>query len=451
MRLMPPMSLIHRLPSVSQRGFLIALLALVFAVSVQYTLKVFDLRDGRQDRSAILRWRDQLQHLDGGENIYQRFNYPNPPIMAILLRPLAALPPLAGALCWYYLKVGMTLFALAAVFHLVEAPGRPFPAWAKALAVLLSLRTILGDLTHGNVNLFILFLVVAALDAYRRGRDVLAGVVLALAIACKVTPALFVGYFLWKRAWCVLAGCALGLGLFFFAVPASVLGWGANVELLTSWARQMVTPYLAGGVVTPEHHNQSLPGLIARLLTHSPSFSTYVNDVYTPVEYSNVLALEPQAAGWLVKGCMAAFAGLVVWVCRTPTRPRAGWRLAAESALVVLGMLLFSERTWKHHCVTLLLPFAVLSYRLADGGAGRGRRSFLASTLLATQLLIAATSTTLLPDEVAKLAQVYGAYVWTFLLLAAALAAELAGAGKPGATVGCGPSEPTATVRGVAA
>ena len=28
-------------------------------------------------------------------------------------------------------------------------------------------------------------------------------------------------------------------------------------------------------------------------------------------------------------------------------------------------MLLFSERTWKHHCVVLLLPFAVPAYVLS--------------------------------------------------------------------------------------
>src|SRR5262249_7033679 len=174
-------------PSVVGRMLLFA------AASAQYTAKVLDLRDGRQDRSAILRWREQLLQLDSGENIYQRFTYPNPPIMALMLRPLAELPPLAGALVWYYLKVAMALYAFAAVFRLVEERGRPFPPWAKALTVLVSLRPILGDLTHGNVNLFILFLVVAALDSFRRGWDELAGGLIALAIACKVTPALFVG------------------------------------------------------------------------------------------------------------------------------------------------------------------------------------------------------------------------------------------------------------------
>src|SRR5207248_5668193 len=97
------------------------------------------------------------------------------------------------------------------VFRLVADAGRPFPPWAQAATVLLSLRPVMGDLHHGNVNLFILFLVAAVLAAYQRRRDFLAGVVLGLAVACTVTPALFLPYFLWKRAWRLLAGAVAGL------------------------------------------------------------------------------------------------------------------------------------------------------------------------------------------------------------------------------------------------
>jgi len=266
---------------------------------------------------------------------------------------------------------------------------------------------------------------VAALFAFRCEWDLLAGVVMALAIACKVTPALFVVYFLWKRAWRVLAGVGAGLGLFFFLIPAAALGWEKNAELLSSWVNQMITPFLVGGIVTPEHSNQSLPGLIHRMLTTSPSSSVYVNDVYTPTEYHNLLAIGPRAAGGLVKGCMLAFAALGAWCCRTPTRPRASAALAAEYALVVLGMLLFSERTWKHHSVTLLVPFAVLSYALAADTGGPWLRTYLIATLIVVQAAIMTTSTSLLPEEWAKLAQVYGAFTWGFVLLAAALATIL--------------------------
>ncbi len=344
-----------------RRGHFVAALLLLFgAVSVQYSLKVV------HQRSAFTRWQPQLQAMDDGADIAKQFNYPNPPVMAVVLLPLAWLPPLTGALTWFYLKVAMTLLAIHWVFRLVEVPGRPFPAVAQALVVLLSLRPILGDLEHGNVNLFILFLIVAALAAFQARRDVLSGLLLGLAISCKVTPALFVPYLVWKRAWRSLAGVALGIGLFLWPgfVPAARLGFAENQRQLVSWYQEMVRPFVVEGKVTSDHQNQSLPGLVYRMATANPSFSTYVENIYTPTEYHNFLSLDPGQARWLIKGCMALFALAVVWTCRTPTEPRQGWRLAAEYSLVVLGMLLFSERTWKHHCVTLLLPFAVLCYYL---------------------------------------------------------------------------------------
>src|SRR5262249_35768221 len=95
-----------------------------------------------------------------------------------------------------------------------------------------------------------------------------------------------------------------------------------------------------------------------------------------------------------------------------------------EYSLVVLGMLLFSERTWKHHCVTLLLPIAVLCYHLTTVARNRGLRAYLIATLAGVVLLMTTTSTfKVMPrwDEIAKLAQVYGAYVWAYLILILAL------------------------------
>ncbi len=406
-----------------QRWFFAALLLVFAAVSVQYTFKITK----HDSASAIQRWREQLLSLDDGEDIYHRFTYPNPPIMALLLRPVAELPPLAGALVWFYLKVGLTLLAIAWAVRLVETPEQPFPPWAKALAVLLSLRPILGDLMHGNVNLLILFLVIAALYAYHRGRDLLCGTTLALAIACKVTPALFLPYFVWKQQWKVLAGCGVGLFLFFWLVPGLFLGFGENEKLLASWTEQMVKPYLVSGkVFYSEYPNQSLPGLVLRLATPSASMSHYADGKdYVPDEFHNLLSLDPHWAGWIVRGCMLVFAALIVWSCRTPTLPRGGWRLPAEFSLVLLGMLLFSERTWKHHCVVLLLPFCVLCYHLAVCRPGPRLRSYLVGTLASVVLLMTATSTGPGLDRAGKLAQVYGAYVWCCLLLVAALVAVL--------------------------
>jgi alpha-1,2-mannosyltransferase len=399
-----------------QRLFIVALVALFLALSVQYVNKV------RGGGSAILRWRNQLLDL-GDADIYARYAYPNPPIMALLLEPIANLPPVVGSLLWFYLRIGMAVGALLFFFRIIETKEAPFPTWAKNLTILLSLRPVMGDLTHGNVNLFILFLVAAGLYAFHQRRDYLAGATIALAIACKVTPALFIPYFVWKRAWKTLAGITVGLVLFLFVLPAPFLGgMTRNAQLLRSWTDQMVTPFLVQGVVTSEHQNQSLPGLLYRLTTASPSF---LDDQAKPARYDNLLALDPQMVKWIMKGCMLAFAALIVCTCRTPLASRQGWQLAAEFSLILMGMLIFSERTWKHHCVTMVGPFAVLSYYLAVVRPGRGVQATLIGLLSVALILMASTNTSLFAHVDAKMAEVYGAYLWAILLLALAMVVML--------------------------
>jgi hypothetical protein len=408
-----------------RHGFFLLLLCLFAGLSIAYFReKVHD------NRSAVLRWQEQILSMEAGDDPYERFNYPNPPIMAMMLTPLAHLPPPAFALGWFYLKVLMVLLCFYWVIRMLDDRDVPFPRWARNLAVALSLTPVVNDLTHGNVNIFILFTIVSGLYSYHRNRNALGGIMLALGAACKVTPILFLPYFVWKRAWRMVAAILVGLVLFLWLIPGAALGWQRNHELLASWSRQMVAPFLVEGVVTSEHNNQSLPGLATRMLSHSPSFSEYnwSENTSRPLEWHNVLDLDRPLVSWIVKSCMLGFAVVVVWVCRTPLTERKNWRTIAEFGIVLLGMLLFSERTWKHHCVTFLLPIAVVCYQLAAGDHSRGRRLLLWAVLAGVVLLMASTSMDLF-DRIAwlksirfaKMAQVYGSYVWAYLLMLLAL------------------------------
>src|SRR5262249_38509627 len=103
------------------RWFLLALALLFLGLGVHHALKV--LKGG----GAFSRWQPQIVQIDQGVDIAARFNYPNPPIMAVLLEPLARCAPLAGALVWFYLKVGFALVSLHWIFRLVETPGSRSP------------------------------------------------------------------------------------------------------------------------------------------------------------------------------------------------------------------------------------------------------------------------------------------------------------------------------------
>ncbi len=401
-------------------GFVV-LLALL---SIKYTYKAWE------SRSAIQRWQPQLLDLDNGEDIARKYQYPNPPVMAVLLYPLAKMPPVAMALSWYYLKVAMAFLAVLWTWQMVQGSGR-LPWWSLLLAIGLSLRPIIGDLQHGNVNLLILLLCVGSLKLWMDGRDIGAGIVMALAISCKVTPGLFVFYFLIKRSWWTLAGVAIGLLLFLWPglVPAAVLGWDANQTQLYSWFDEMVKPFVIEGKVTPEHNNQSLPGLVFRLFTYSPSFTTYVDNIWTPVEYHNLLNLDPVTAKRIVQAFMGLFALTMFFTCIQPRPTRRDGSegktnrtaLVAEMGLVFLGMLLFSERTWKHHAVTLLVPWVVIAARFAQIPGWTREKGLLVGLTILSQLLMSLTSTGLLPDRIAKIGQVYGGFTIAFGLMSWAM------------------------------
>ena len=74
------------------RLFLASLGVLAVVLGVRHAYKVAD------ERSAFRRWQPQIQALDEGADLSAKFNYPNPPIMAVLLEPLAWLPPVPAAM-----------------------------------------------------------------------------------------------------------------------------------------------------------------------------------------------------------------------------------------------------------------------------------------------------------------------------------------------------------------
>jgi hypothetical protein len=422
-------------PRHARATFFAVLAIVVVLLSIKYAAKISKPGDtGLQTRSAFLRWRTMINNVFQGENIYVSGNeYPNPPIMAILLKPFAALPPVTGAMSWFFAKVLMAVLAAMWVFRLCRGRSDD-PAKATrtdlafGAAIVLCLPALLGDLSHNNVNIFILFLVVATLEAFRRGWDVVAGLTLALAVACKVTPLLFVAYFAWKRCWRVLFASLAGLALWLAVVPGLTFGWDQNRELMTDWYSLMIERPLLKGEITTEHPNQAITGYVYRLFTHSPSFVEYPNNILTPAEYHNIADIGRPAAWVVVKALTALFALAVVCLCWHPVRKRTdsrhGWRFAAECGFICLGMLLFSERTWKHHTVVLLLPLAALAYAVAVAELPRRVRNFIVGVLCASLVLMAGPG--LLAHRAADLAMVYGTHTIALVLQTVAVGLLLA-------------------------
>ena len=114
------------------------LLAIVGLSAWQHYVKCTKLsRLDTQTKTAFLRWRPQIigdetpgrgpmPGLMKGDDIYLLYHYPNPPILALTLWPLAELPGTVGAMLWFSLKVGMAGLMFLWAFRMCG----PSPDWA---------------------------------------------------------------------------------------------------------------------------------------------------------------------------------------------------------------------------------------------------------------------------------------------------------------------------------
>jgi len=404
-----------RLDRLSSRFFWMLWATIILISAAFYYEKAAD------NRSAFVRWRPQVRQFWAGVNIYDKMLFPNPPIMPITLHPLMALPTVVGAMCWFGIKVALTTAVLIMCFRIVKPVGGSYPPMFRSLVLLLSLRPILGDLHHGNNNLVILFLVVAMFYAWRNGHDILAGLLLGLATSYKVTPALFFLYFAYKRQWRTVGWGLLGMGIFLLIVPSIVIGPQFNAECFGMWWNRMVTPFVVKGATSSQEVNQSLPGVFSRLLTQL----TPGQGRYDPHHVLNVLSLPPWLVSYLIKAVALCLVVLLGVLCRTKTTDRRDPRFLGEIALVVLTMLFVSERSWKHHYVTVIIPYSYLVYEFFSSRVGpRGRAILVGSWAVSFSLMAAASPDLggLIADQGHEIAQGYGSFLWAGVVLYAMVA-----------------------------
>ncbi|WP_165248174.1 glycosyltransferase family 87 protein [Paludisphaera soli] len=376
-------------------------------------------------RSAFVRWQPQVLKFWDGTNIYDKMYFPNPPIMPITLYPLMTLPPVAAAMGWFLIKAGLTSMTLLICFDAIRVRGKPIPPFFQTAVLLLALRPILGDLHHGNINLLILFFLAAMFHAWRKGYDRSAGLLLGLAIAFKVTPALFLPYFAYKRSWRTVGWTFTGLLLFLLIVPSAVIGPRFNALCLSTWCQRMVTPFLVEGSASPQEANQSMVGVMTRLLTEiEPGTDRY--DVQHDL---NLAALPPDVVGGLVKAVSFGFIGLLAFFCRTKDADRTSPRYLGEISLVVLTMLFLSERSWKHHFVTMVFPYTFLMAELYSSRTPPRSRWGIFAALTASFLLMASTSSEFgglfAHGKGHEIAQGYGMFMWAAFVLFVAVAWRL--------------------------
>src|SRR5262249_54256567 len=145
-----------------------------------------------------------------------------------------------------------------------------------ALIILTWSLMVVSDMQEGQMNFAMLLPLVTGLYLAQRetpAADLGAGTMIALAIAVKVTPIVFVAYFFWRRRWRIVAMAAAGLLVWWFVVPTIAFGWEQNWKWFGQWSRIMLLPYIVKGTIVYAT-SLSVPSFALRLLSHQPAFHT---------------------------------------------------------------------------------------------------------------------------------------------------------------------------------
>lgn len=320
-----------------------------------------------------------------GELDGPRLPFTYPPIAAVIFSGLTFLP--VWAVNALVVMVNFLCLSVVSVLVTRRLTQRPDVAWTVGPAVAIvavALEPVISTFLFGQINLVLMALVVVDCLAVRdpRWRGVLAGV----AAAIKLTPLIFLLYFLVRKDWRAAATSAAtfaGLALAGFAFAAK--------DSAEYWFHALLDPSRAGGLAYMA--NQSLRGVLHRI---------------NPGEHTESLL-------W-------AGLSVIVVVLAVVAARKARNDVVALTTIATAGLLV-SPVSWSHHwvwCVPALLAL------------GFARRNWARSTLGALLVIFLVQPFTWLPSTGDRemlwtwQQHLYGdAYTWVAVigLVAAAIAA----------------------------
>lgn len=260
-----------------------------------------------------------------------RMPFTYPPFAAIILSPLSLIPMRLASIV---VNLTIVVVLMAALRPFLRRVGWQ-PGWLLPAALLL--EPVRGTLAYGQVDVFLMAMVVAdcLAGSPRWPRGALSG----LAAALKLTPALFVVYFLLRRdyrAAATMGGSFLAAtGLGFMLAPADSARY---------WSSTLFHVGRIGDLAYSG--NQSIPAILVRLGLRPGTFG------FT----SSWLAMSLLVLG---AACVAMYQAF-----GAGNEPLA-------LVLNALAILLISPISWSHHWVWVapaLLCLAISSRRLALAG-----------------------------------------------------------------------------------
>ncbi len=278
------------------------------------------------------------------------------PVFAIVIAPIALLPIQAAKAIWFI----ATLASLALLLRvsLLLLPRLEKPAWLLVLATLVVMGKFYAhELTLGQSNLMLAAAVAGALLAMKRGREVLAGALVVIAVILKPYAVILLPWLLARRRRGAIVSAAVGMTAALL-LPIARYALAGAIQLHVDWWHTAVTsiePNLlnADNVSWVAMSSRWFdPGPLARGIAVGLALAAFalLVDVYRqrrPIAFPELLEggllltlipfLSPQ--GWDYTLLMATPA--VVCLLNYERELPIGLRICAIAALAVVGLAIY--------------------------------------------------------------------------------------------------------------
>lgn len=202
---------------------------------------------------------------------------PITPFSTLILWPLASIAPLAAKHVWIVLTV-LLLIPIAAMLR--SMTGLSYQRIALIFALTFPLYR---NFEFGQFYVALLLLIVAACWSFLHGFNRLAGVLIAIAAACKIFPLLFFVFFLQRRAWRSLTWGVIA-GAVCVAISVGVFGWNAH----RTYLHEILPWTLHGEGMPPYGANASISGVLHTLFLSEPQWNPHPWH-YSPLCYALLL------------------------------------------------------------------------------------------------------------------------------------------------------------------
>jgi hypothetical protein len=348
--------------------------------------------------------------LQGGE-IYPRvqiFPFMYPPTCALLL----ALPAFFGkaALILILSSLNTVAWILCIRFSSVLISEQRLQNTPVVIANLIVIPFVWSSYHLGQPSLVLLALMLGAFLSLRRDREILAGALVALAVAIKAFPLLAIFYFVYRRYWTAAVSLAIALVILLFLLPIPFRGLHQTLRDVRDWQRGMLRYEQSGIAQRPARgyswKNQSIFGVANRLLRR-----VSVDDEPNPPAYANVADLDFTTVN-IVVIASALLLGFSFVLAMARQRAPAGD--AREFGALLTLILIFTPLAFGYLFVWLMFPLALLIKPILVAE----RSISLICLSLAFALL---TATGIAP----RFAQIYGSLFCAALVLYFALAIDL--------------------------